>query len=218
MFPNQLLEFYQQNKDYSNPTAKNLAECWDNNDVAFYKIKFQGDFETMHEECKQIIDCYVDHRPVDKVGGYKHWGWKSVTLHGLSPEKTEHYTQYGFKSLEEATYKWTKVSELVPTLTSFLKQLPYSLFDRVRIMRLEAGGYIMPHVDGKGRMFGPLNIAINNPDNCHFVIKEKGIVPFEQGVGCILDVGREHIVINNSDQPRYHVIVHGYHKPEFRNM
>ena len=81
-------------------------------------------------------------------------------------------------------------------------------------MKLEAGGYIMPHTDGKGRIFGPFNIAINNPDGCQFVFKNDGIVPFKQGRGAFLDLGREHCVWNNSNEDRYHLIVHGHINPE----
>jgi hypothetical protein len=30
----------------------------------------------------------------------------------------------------------------------------------------------MPHSDGEGRIFGPLNIAINNPEGCNFYFEE----------------------------------------------
>ena len=85
-------------------------------------------------------------------------------------------------------------------------------------MRLAPGGYIMPHTDGLGRIFSPLNIAINNPKGCYFVFKDKGIVPFEDGAGMVLDVGRKHIVINNSEETRYHVIVHGHYNNDFFNL
>jgi hypothetical protein len=76
-------------------------------------------------------------------------------------------------------------------------------------MKLAPGGYIMPHVDGPGRIFGPLNIAINNPAECGFYFKQWGRVPFKQGTGFFLDIGNEHIVWNNSNETRYHFIVHG---------
>ena len=54
-------------------------------------------------------------------------------------------------------------------------------------MKIEPGGYIMPHEDGEGRIFGPLNIAINNPQGCGFYFKDHGEVPFKQGRGMFLD-------------------------------
>ena len=67
----------------------------------------------------------------------------------------------------------------------------------------------MPHVDGPGRIFGPLNIAINNPNGCEFYFRNWGRVSFKQGTGNFLDIGNEHIVWNNSNEDRYHFIVHG---------
>jgi hypothetical protein len=70
-------------------------------------------------------------------------------------------------------------------------------------------GYIMPHTDGIGRIFGPFNFAINNPEGCEFVIEGHGVVPFKQGSGFLLDIGKKHAIINDSDEYRYHIIIHG---------
>jgi hypothetical protein len=34
-------------------------------------------------------------------------------------------------------------------------------------------------------------------------------VPFKVGRGFMLDIGREHIVVNESSEDRYHIIIHG---------
>ena len=60
----------------------------------------------------------------------------------------------------------------------------------------------MPHEDGEGRIFGPLNIAINNPEGCEFYFKDHGKVPFQQGRGVFLNLGETHAVYNNSDKPK----------------
>ena len=175
-------------------------------DWPFLQIDFEDDFKKMHEECIQNDHLFVGHRQKDKHLSYSHEGWGALTLHGIRPDATEHYDQYG---LSEPDYNWTEVCELFPTCTKFLKKLGYRSYDRVRIMRLAPGGYIMPHADGKGRIFGPLNIAINNPDGCGFYFDKWGKVPFKQGTGFFLDIGNVHAVYNNSDEPRYHFIVHG---------
>ncbi len=179
-------------------------------DWPFVPIDFEDDFEEMHRECIRNDHMFVGHRQLDKHLSYNHEGWAAITLHGISPDKTEHWPQYGFKSLEEAGYRWTEACTYFPKTVEFIKKLGYEQYDRVRIMKLSAHGYIMPHVDGHGRMFGPLNIAINNPDGCGFYFRKWGKVPFKQGRGIFLDIGNEHIVWNNSDQTRYHIIVHGF--------
>ena len=217
-FPQELLEFYNHNKIHSSPVHNKFQASREDAECAYYPIKFDFDPTALLHECQAVDDLYFNHRSQDTNNGYGHRGWQSLTLHGIDKHKTEHYVQYGFNNLEEANYQWTDACEHVPTLAKFLQNLPYKLFDRVRIMRLAPGGYIMPHIDGPGRIFSPLNIAINNPDNCHFVFKNKGIVPFEQGTGMIIDVAREHIVVNFSSEPRYHIIVHGHYAEEFYKL
>jgi hypothetical protein len=181
-------------------------------------IDFNNDFDKMYKEiCLLEQSYFIKHRDKDKLNSYFHEGWNAVTLHGIDPQKTENYDRYGFKNEEEANYKWTDVCEFLPTITEFVKSLNYSKYGRVRIMKLEAGGYIMPHTDGKGRIFGPFNIAINNPNNCNFMFKERGVVPFKKGRGVFLDLGLEHAVWNDSDEDRYHLIVHGHINTELIN-
>ena len=214
-YPQELLEFYNQHIGSNSPLHSSFQESREDTECAYYPIKFNVDAGALLQECQAVDDLYFNHRSQDVKNGYGHRGWQSLTLHGIDKHKTEHYTQYGFNNLEEANYHWTDAADLVPNLTSFLKSLPYKLFDRVRIMRLAPGGYVMPHTDGPGRIFSPLNIAINNPNGCEFVFKDRGIVPFVAGTGVVIDVAREHIVINDSDEPRYHIIVHGHYSEDF---
>jgi Aspartyl/Asparaginyl beta-hydroxylase len=172
-------------------------------------VEFDADFKAMHQECIANDHMFVGHRQKDRQDSYNHEGWAAITLHGIAPTATENYEQYGFNSVAEADYHWTEACDLFPESTKFIKSLQYNQYDRVRIMKLSAGGFIMPHTDGPGRIFGPLNIAINNPEGCNFYFRKWGRVPFKQGTGNFLDIGNEHIVWNNSTEDRYHFIVHG---------
>jgi len=139
-------------------------------------------------------------------------------LHGIDYDKTEGYERYGFKSDEEANYKWTRPSRLAPTITNLIQKMPFNHFHRVRIMRLAPGGHIMPHADGVGRIFGPLNFPLTNPQGCTFAFEDDGIVPFAVGQGFMLDLGRRHFVLNDSDEYRYHLIVHGIYSVEIGRL
>jgi len=214
-YPQELIAFYNTHKSAISPIYNSYSESYNDPECAYYPINFGFDTELLLKECQSVDDLYFNHRGQDKKKGYGHEGWQSLTLHGIDKHKTEHYTKYGFTSLEEAGYHWTDASEQVPNLTKFLQSLPYKLFDRVRIMRLAPGGYVMPHTDGPGRIFSPLNIAINNPEGCEFIFKNKGVVPFSPGYGMVIDVAKEHIVRNDSDEPRYHIIVHGHYSADF---
>ena len=191
--------------NFSWPIPEDIFES----DWPWVPVEFDADFKKMHEECIANDHLFVGHRQKDQQFSYRHEGWAAVTLHGISPTATENYEQYGFSSAKEANYHWTEVCDLFPTCVEFLKSLQYKGYDRVRIMKLKAGGYIMPHTDGEGRIFGPLNIAINNPEGCGFYFRKWGKVPFKQGRGIFLDIGNEHIVWNRSNEDRYHFIVHG---------
>jgi hypothetical protein len=218
-FPSEITHFYHQNAECQSPVHNNFRASKDDPECCYYPIKFGFDPELLLSECQGVDDLYIQHRANDKKSSYGHLGWQSLTLHGIDKHKTEHYVRYGFSSLEEAGYHWTDACDRLPNMTRFLQSLPFKVFDRVRIMRLDAGGYIMPHSDNNHeRAFSPLNIAINNPSGCDFVFREGGIVPFSAGTGMILDVGREHIVINRSSEVRYHVIAHGHYAPEFYNL
>lgn len=202
---NRFIESSLENQWYPTSPPKNFDVF--ESDWPFLQIDFEADFKKMHQECIENDHLFVGHRQKDKHLSYSHEGWSALTLHGIRPDATEHYDQYG---LTEPDYKWTEVCEYFPTCVEFLKKLGYRSYDRVRIMRLSPGGYIMPHSDGEGRIFGPLNIAINNPEGCNFYFEEWGKVPFKQGTGFFLDIGNVHAVYNNSDEPRYHFIVHGH--------
>jgi Aspartyl/Asparaginyl beta-hydroxylase len=187
------------------PIPNNLYQS----DWPWFPLEFPANFKKMHQECIDNDHLFVGHRQKDRQFSYNHEGWAAITLHGINSAATENYEQYGYKTLEEADYHWTDACEIFPTCTEFIKSLNYERYERVRIMKLAAGGYIMPHVDGDGRIFGPLNIAINNPDTCNFYFRKWGCVPFKQGKGFILDIGNEHVVWNQSNEHRYHFIVHG---------
>ena len=211
-----LLDFCDRNKGFTNDVRLTFAGAAADPECAYYPVRFDFDVGAALGECKAVDDLFFDHRTEDRTGGYGHQGWQSLTLHGIDKHKTKHFVHYGFECFDEAGYHWTEVCDQTPTLCRFLKSLPYVRFHRVRIMRLAPGGYVMPHRDGEGRAFGPLNIAINSPARCFFVFEGKGVVPFEPGLGMVLDVARTHAVINKSDEVRYHIIVHGEYSPLIR--
>ena len=76
-------------------------------------------------------------------------------------------------------------------------------------MLLEPGGHILPHKDRESIGLSEVNIAINNPDGCSFHMENRGTVPFTEGSVVMLDLSNRHWVVNNSNQPRLHMIYHG---------
>jgi len=47
------------------------------------------------------------------------------------------------------------------------------------------------------------------PDGCEMVMKDFGRVPFDDnGSAFLMDISNVHAVVNNSDKPRIHMIIH----------
>ena len=174
----------------------------------------------MYEEAKAIKHLFVKHRDQDGSGGYRHKGWRSLCIHGIDSDKTNHYEQYGYKSNKEAPYKWTEIADMCPITSNFFKEVfPYREYFRLRFMLLEPEGFITPHVDTFDSKLSPINMALNHPKGCLMKMTgHKGFVPFAPGKAMLLNVGNEHAYINKSDEDRYHIIVHGIKTKEYEEL
>jgi hypothetical protein len=190
-----------------------------NSGLPWLKLDLTFNHKAMLEEAKAIKHLFVAHRDQDQ-GSYRHKGWRSICIHGISAEKTNHYTQYGYESNEVTPYKWTDIANLCPITTNFFKEVfPFDEYYRVRFMLLDPQGYITPHTDTDEHKLSPVNIALNNPIGCNFKMKEhNGYVPFVPGSAFLLDVGNTHAVFNNSSEDRYHMIVHGKPNKKFKEL
>ena len=145
-----------------------------------------------------------------------HRGWSSFVLHGIGYNKTLSYDQYGYANDAETPYRWTEEAiEHVPSIVTYFKEKEIKKeYFRVRIMKLDPGGFIGVHCDNKKSDVWATNISINNPEGCemHFWTKNfdyAGKVPWKDNVSYNIRIGDYHCVFNNSSQVRYHMIVHG---------
>jgi hypothetical protein len=187
--------------------------------LPWLQLALEFDYQAILAEAIAIKHLFVAHRDQDQ-GAYRHKGWRSICLHGVSSDKTNHFTQYGYKSNDETPYIWTEIADLCPITTKFFKEIfPFNIYYRVRFMLLDPQGYITPHTDSDQHKLSPINIALNNPIGCNFKMQgHEGYVPFEPGSAFILDVGNTHAVLNNSDEDRYHMIVHGKPNEKFKKL
>jgi hypothetical protein len=157
-------------------------------------------FKKINEEIRSIEQYLVPHRHESGLG------WKSFCIHGQSASRTKEPEFY--KNF--LGYKWTdEALENMPVTINWLKSLGYKNFQRVRVMCLEPKGFINIHKDQEHSSLGPVNVAITNPKNCQFYLENHGILSFSPGRAYKLNLVNYHAVINNSNSPRYHIIIHG---------
>lgn len=167
--------------------------------------------ERMLEEARRLRRAFVPHRA---KGGHR--GWYSLCLHGISAAHTESHDQYGYPSPDSAPFVWTDIARLCPVTTAYFREhFGYRFYHRVRFMLLEPGGYILPHVDSQQDRLSAINLALNNPVGCDFVMENHGTVPFAPGVANILSLSNRHIVWNRSTEDRIHMIIHGMRDEAF---
>jgi hypothetical protein len=177
----------------------------------------QLDIEVPHQkiltEILNIQELLSDHR--DTYG--EHHGWQSFCIHGKRYDATREDSYYN----DTRPYIWTpEAIKLMPeTVKYFSENWPKVDFARVRVMLLDPGGYVSAHTDTDISHLWPINIAITQPTDCNFVMEKHGIVPFEPGQANWLDISNRHTVFNNSNEKRWHIIVHqSFDNIEFQNL
>lgn len=215
-------ELHAQTRAYISMRQKDLNAIEDGGvlyralKVPYLKLALpQANWEGMLSEAFALEPAFVPHRSEHSRG------WKSLCIHGVSAQQTMAYVDYGYTSEYTTPYQWTEITHRCPLTVSWLQQLLehgyYDKFFRVRYMWLEPEGYIDFHRDrpeGSCEL-GPLNVALNMPEGCHWVFKKWGRVPFHAGTAMCVDISNEHAVYNSSRQPRVHMILHGAFGPAY---
>lgn len=212
-----LRDFVNHNKDktYSyQPLPQGNAESQVNwifreCTAPWLRLLIDAPYKEMLAEARSLRHRFVVHREGDGRG------WKSLCIHGISASHTDSWQSYGYTSENEVIYDWTDIKDRAPVTVEFFKnQFPYKKYHRLRFMLLEPNGYIMPHSDNQNNnLTSAINISLNNPENC-MLTTELGTVPYsDQGSTFIFNNHYQHAVVNDSDQDRFHIIVHGHWDP-----
>lgn len=158
-------------------------------------------------EANNLYTRAVLHRNEDTFAHYSHQGWKSLTIYGDNATTTVDTS---------GPKHWTEIATLCPVTVEFVKKywIINETTGRIRFMWLDPGGYILPHRDRERSMFFETNIAIEQPTGCKFRFLDYGTVPFTTGSSFLVDISNKHLVVNESDQVRLHIIVHATLKPK----
>lgn len=203
------------NSEYHLPVYNPNADFnWimNNSGMPWLQLDIEIPYEIILSEIKNIELLLVDHR--DDYS--EHRGWKSFCIHGKSYNATREESYYS----DDRPYTWTAEAQqgMPQTVDYFSNSWLGNQFKRIRVMLLEPGGYISIHQDSTVSKLTAVNIAITQPAECKFVMANHGTVPFLPGRAFWLDTSNQHTVINNSDQPRWHIIVHQSFDDNFQNI
>lgn len=210
-------KFYQRYKDVSwTPTnlksdrdynwiAKSSQLPWLQLDIVVPTKKILAEIQNIKHLCVPHRDDYAENM-----------GWESFCIHGKSYDATREDSYYS----DDRPFEFTKEAlDLMPATVEYFKNTwPHQTYRRVRVMRLKPNGYISLHKDNEISQLSPINIAIDHPLDCRFVMEKYGTVPFETGRALILDVSNYHTVFNNSNKDRWHIIVHQTTNDKFQNL
>jgi hypothetical protein len=169
--------------------------------LAWLKLNIQVPADEIYLEWTKVKQLAVDHRDGERVGNLSNKGWKSLTIYGISPVITNR---------SDGVMAWTSVADQCPITKKWIDDnfIIDETTQRIRFMLLEPGGYILPHCDRDFSGLGEVNVAVHQPNNCWFKFLNNGIIPFQPGDAYIIDTSNKHMVVNDSEDERLHIILH----------
>lgn len=174
-------------------------------EAKYLKLDMPVPYENMHKEAVALKDRFTSHRDDET-----HAGWKSLALYGLAEDRHESWQDYGYTNAVEAAkdFIWTPAATECPTIINWLQnKFPSNRFGRVRLMLVEAGGFIGLHSDTNYKILENINIPLNNPKECLWHWGDGQTFYMEPGGVYAMNISYEHAVYNHSDEDRYHLIV-----------
>jgi hypothetical protein len=175
----------------------------------YLKLDIDVPFAEMLNEAQSLRDLFIPYRQDD----YENRGWHSLPLIGLSSKDPYAWDVYDYKDAREAAknIKWTEISDMCPKTSMWLREVyPSCSYGRVRFMLLEAGGSIDFHRDTTHSILAAINVALSNHPNCYWLWKNGERMSFKPGDAYAMNLSYEHSVVNDSDEDRYHLIIHQY--------
>jgi hypothetical protein len=209
-----------------------IVEWCRKNDIWYLKIDLQIP-EVCIKEAQRVYDegFFVEHRYGDGDG------WKSSALHSFV-HKDENNTSMGWHHTKNPSghgiaennvkWGWTEVAEIAPETKRWLEDFPHKYYRRCRFMLLEPGGHIVKHNDSnekrnsegrKRNISAAINLAFYQPKNCYLRrASTKEELPFKNCSGFWFDNGVEHEALNNSNENRFHFIIHGGSNKERKQL
>jgi hypothetical protein len=205
-------------------TATRIFNKFKDGTLSWFELDLDFNAYSDNVELSNVEEHYVPHRNDET-----HNGWESCCLHGLAIGKTRVAKDYGYDDELNAPYGWTELSNIAPLAKKFWDEFPAEKYSRIRFMKLNPAGKIDWHNDDPGTPLPddlceyliPINVAVINPALCHMEIENTGLVPWRNGKVFLINILKNHRVVNNSNDSRIHMIAQahiGNKKKEFNEL
>ncbi len=168
----------------------------------------------LKREAEGLENFYVNHSSGDLKK------WQGLCLHGLGTDKTGDAKAYGYPDGDlslpaRQCMHWTEAAALAPQITQFLKSLPFVEFFRVRLFKMNPGGYVGWH--GNEGWHGKegdidhytLMVAIHAPKDSAVIFDNGETFSYQKNRSALINFNRWHCATNPSTEDRYMLKIHG---------
>jgi len=146
------------------------------------------------------------------AGPYHNGGWESVSLWAPRGDPLEQTSKGGAFAATPALLK-------APSLRAVLDAFPCER-NRVRLMRLNAGGKILTHSDPLHSIdpdLVRLHVPVVTNPEVHFLVNGRRVV-MDPGETWYVDVRFPHSVENRGDSPRVHLVMDLVRNPDLDDL
>ena len=185
----------------------------------FIDLGFEFDHAAVLAEALALKDRFVAYQS-DPAYGIS--GWRGLALQALDGDAARAATTEVDEAVltDDSRYRLTDVAALCPIGMAFLESvLDLQRCRTIAFLMLEPGARITVHVDGSGPpVMRSVNIAVNMPPGCTLTIDCNADgsdhaytqrAPFRDGTGLLMNVAKFHYAVNDSPQPRIHIVSRG---------
>jgi hypothetical protein len=185
--------------------------------VPYIDLGVAFDHEACLAEATALLGEFVPYQS-DPRYGIRHW--HGLALRALDGDPTKAAVAPSPGTNQDQRYATTPVAERCPQTMALLHELlDWDQCRAVAFLALSPRSRIATHVDDpQHEVMRSLNVALNMPAGCEFVIDVEPdgrpgpftrTVPFRPGVAMVVNVARQHHLVNDSDTVRIHVVARG---------
>jgi hypothetical protein len=185
--------------------------------VPFIDLGVAFDHEACLAEARALLGEFVPYQS-DPRYGIRHW--HGLALRALDGDPAKAAVAPSPGTNQDQRYATTPVAGRCPQTMALLHELlDWEQCRAVAFLALSPRSRIATHVDDpQHEVMRSLNVALNMPAGCEFVIDVEPdgrpgpftrTVPFRPGVAMVVNVARQHHLVNDSDTVRIHVVARG---------